>query len=1614
MDNMSNDKPVRVAVRAVLCLLAVAPLLVMFGDGRIVAQSGTPVGIDPLEILSLQVKPNVIVFLDSSGTFSESPEGGHQLANGAGDWVGSKEYEMKQVFRNLVAANESKANFLFGQFTQANSTLTNTGAGADRFFYTTTNLPTSTPPTDSDGFPSMATTELSLTKTDATDTGNRGMRTWQDIRTGWNILTYQETAGTTVTCTVTIPAQFYGTGASLATAIAAAMNGCTGRATPNIYYATFSGANGNFTIGKCTAANTPVAGCVAGGAHNFKLRWSVTPNNIGRSLGSTADTTSGAGPFTTGTGYSLLHRSTGDDFTDNNVKINGVPTTRITYYLRAGRFFNGETYDVLSNGTLCGQRGAAAPTNPPSVSLQQVASCGGATVGGPVKFRWAGGTYGGNTNDCGGYQVNSGLVRCDVAAGTQVGAVTPMIDLQMPLSTDGLTPKAPYAEAQDGTWAMTVAPPQGGMAANGSTPLAAAMAQIQTLFVNLWNNGQAVGPLAPNGPVLPPLKNHTNPKERTIVLFVTDASGNDSTCGHGTENDMILETAYRAQTLYQPIVGGAAAVNADGSLSSAADPASSVTTYVIGLGQATTLLNYIAWGGSGMRINPGTTSAGFTAWGSVPTTAQRAACTACHDAFIVPDADTLSVVLQQILEAGATSGQFTAQQSVVAPVYEDVAEVTGTFGGELFHPGNPDTRYFAVLPTLFRSSFSLPGFRGSLSAVTNEVDSGGNHVPFSRWDAGQVLLNTVRYGAGGTSGASTGMSSCGDDVAGSGNCVFVHLASKIQRHIYTSAASGTPRNGVFPVTIANYFDTTWIRADGNRLALWPPASTVAPNPGISPSDYAATGTAALDAALGLSSMTFAQLQSAFGACLGPSAPAACTSGTPSVQLAMTLKEARHIVLAYLAGAETVPDPSNSGKPLRVTSAQSTTYAGQLVFRARAWPLAEGTLGAPAVAAPPVETSPTATGFDVEYQLFRDGPRNTTGGATTDTTEATIDVGYGLRNPDRDSTFSGQAVPRSADTRTNIKPVMTVVYMPANDMLHAFRAGPSAANATRPTLSPAANNCTATTTKDCGGEELWGFVPYDQLGKLQLFLAPQSHTQANYVVAAGIRFTDVFVPNAGTTGNYNAATTTKTVGSITTPAIQGVWRKLMIFGRGIAGSYMTALDITAPGPYTRTVKDTTHPIVGPIVLWSRGNPDTQDGSPTSTNYNNTPADFTSYQKMGQTWSMPAVVLVDRMKTTRKPCNSGDTNGVCTDQTSGGVNMVAIMGSGYGATGANPRQGTTLFTLDTLTGDIIQAADVGVRTSPPTYDNAIVASPSAYVPNFFVPTSVGHPMNDKATRVYVGDLHGRVWKFRTANLSAPILFADIGGNQPIATAISLLRLPFGTGSPHLYGETGNDSRADASTTTFKLFAFDDNQTDTDTTGPSPSIGPSTITACMTAPQGTTTGACLFARNFEPFFRGTVQPATVYALDPTSGTEVGRVFFAGTRLIAPPPAQFSTPVGSTGGPCRSRFDSIVYALRAEAGTAAYDLNSGTGQDEFVILNNSRIVGLTTPSAQTSTGSQLQVDEGMGTGAVSGGVGVMGGTGTRNEPPPSSGALQSITGNVSFSSTGGGIFINSRVCEQ
>ena len=76
-------------------------------------------------------------------------------------------------------------------------------------------------------------------------------------------------------------------------------------------------------------------------------------------------------------------------------------------------------------------------------------------------------------------------------------------------------------------------------------------------LLQLWNQGQA-GTTSMAGPApwqLDPIKNHRDPKEKTIVLFVTDG---DDTCGArgdsgGTDDDAkARRAAYYAERLYQP------------------------------------------------------------------------------------------------------------------------------------------------------------------------------------------------------------------------------------------------------------------------------------------------------------------------------------------------------------------------------------------------------------------------------------------------------------------------------------------------------------------------------------------------------------------------------------------------------------------------------------------------------------------------------------------------------------------------------------------------------------------------------------------------------------------------------------------------------------------------------------------------------------------------------------------------------------------------------------------------------------------------------------------------------------------------------------------------------
>jgi hypothetical protein len=136
--------------------LAAILLLVLSGDG--IGAAISPHGIDPLDVLDLQVKPNVIIVLDSSGSMQESlgrDSAGNSPAWNA-DWVQAKMSVAKTVLSTTIQANASKASFLFGQYTQNNQAMQQVDLAVDnRFLYLT--AADATTPTASGLSPTMLT-----------------------------------------------------------------------------------------------------------------------------------------------------------------------------------------------------------------------------------------------------------------------------------------------------------------------------------------------------------------------------------------------------------------------------------------------------------------------------------------------------------------------------------------------------------------------------------------------------------------------------------------------------------------------------------------------------------------------------------------------------------------------------------------------------------------------------------------------------------------------------------------------------------------------------------------------------------------------------------------------------------------------------------------------------------------------------------------------------------------------------------------------------------------------------------------------------------------------------------------------------------------------------------------------------------------------------------------------------------------------------------------------------------------------------------------------------------------------------------------------------------------
>ncbi len=288
-----------------------------------------------------------------------------------------------------------------------------------------------------------------------------------------------------------------------------------------------------------------------------------------------------------------------------------------TYYLFAGRFWNGQRIQVLSDGSQARVVSSAAGSNPAFLELQRK-SRSGQPMSPPVRFSLKGIRWNKanrqedpadrpavlmNNASCGGFApLTSDAAEMD-------RYLAPELKIKDDGSIDG------YEEGPLGA-PPTSPPREYGIRASGLTPLAGTLIDIRKRLGSSWS-----GLL----------------EAKTFVILVTDG---DDTCldeltgdvSVSRADDRALRAAHKAQLLLQ---------------------GTKVPVFVVTFGRDVSARRsqWIAWGGSGM-VRESTGVGDAARWASAPAEADRGACKTCRDAITAADAAELSAGLRKAVEAG--------------------------------------------------------------------------------------------------------------------------------------------------------------------------------------------------------------------------------------------------------------------------------------------------------------------------------------------------------------------------------------------------------------------------------------------------------------------------------------------------------------------------------------------------------------------------------------------------------------------------------------------------------------------------------------------------------------------------------------------------------------------------------------------------------------------------------------------------------------------------------------------------------------------------------------------------------------------------------------------------
>ncbi len=369
-----------------------------------------------------------------------------------------------------------------------------------------------------------------------------------------------------------------------------------------------------------------------------------------------------------------------------------------------------------------------------------------------------------------------------------------------------------------------------------------------------------------------------------------------------------------------------------------------------------------------------------------------------------------------------------------------------------------------------------------------------------------------------------------------------------------------------------------------------------------------------------------------------------------------------------------------------------------------------------------------------------------------------------------------------------------------------------------------------------------------------------------------------------------------------------WHTVVGLPRGRGGRFLSALDFTDAATSPNNLR----------LLWNRGN---REG------INDGPLDG-----LGETWSVPVFGNVDTRTSPSQTANRIDQ-------------WLLFAGGGYGCNNA-ATEGRFLFAFRVEDGFLHHRASVTADPAAPIGPNAIPATPTLYNPH----SEDSADNKDFVTRVYVPDLHGRVWKLNTSDPDpgnwTMNIFAEMGPEHAITTAVTLMKDVFQPNRVFVMTGSGGDRRAPIPQGGFKFRIWIDIDTDTNNTTQYTRVDFES------------------ERVFNPEERMFVPAVTAGNIgDPDNLRAV--VFFAGSR------EDFDTTV------CSITFNSTLYALGIESGLAEFDLDSSQPGEDSVALGEGKVTGLFVRDGNT------YVSESGGIGSE-GSVSVYGDGTFDDDPPP------------------------------